>query len=230
MLGVADRRRGLFDAAWCCDLLAADSIYALLAEHGDRVVRDEDFAECYSERQGRPSIPPSLLAKVLLLAYREGLSDARAMEALRFDLRWKVALDLPIDQPGFHPTSLVRYRARLLLDGRERLIFERSLELAAGLGLIEGGAEQIVDSTPMLGAAAVRDTATLVRSGVRRLLDAVVASAGGGRRGPRLGASLRLLAPAREARRRLGGQGLARGAPRRGGKRRGARAGGGGGG
>jgi Transposase domain (DUF772)/Transposase DDE domain len=113
---------------------------------------------------------------VLLLAYREGLSDERAMEALRFDLRWKVALDLPVDHPGFHPTSLVRYRARLLLHGKERLVFERSLELAAELGLMEGEAEQIVDSTPMLGAAAVQDTATLVRSGVRKLLDAVQAS------------------------------------------------------
>jgi transposase len=176
MLGVADRQRGFFDAAWCSDLLPGDSIYSLLARHGDRVVRDEDFAGCYSERHGRPSIPPSLLAKVLLLAYRDGLSDERAMEALRFDLRWKVALDLPIDHPGFHPTSLVRFRARLLLHGMERLVFERSLELATELGLIEGEAEQIVDSTPMLGAAAVQDTATLVRAGVRRLLDAVEAA------------------------------------------------------
>jgi transposase len=178
MLAVADRQRGLFDAAWCSDLLPGDSIYSLLAEQGDRIVRDEDFAGCYSERRGRPSIPPSLLAKVLLLAYREGLSDERAMESVRFDLRWKVALDLPVDHPGFHPTSLVRFRARLLLHGMERLVFERSLELATELGLLEGEAEQIVDSTPMLGAAAVQDTATLVRSGVRRLLDAVEASDG----------------------------------------------------
>jgi Transposase domain (DUF772) len=115
---------------------------------------------------------------VLLLAYRDGLSGGRAMEAVRFDLRWKVALDLPLDHPGFHPTSLVRFRARLLLHGMERLVFERSLELATELGLIEGEAEQIVDSTPMLGAAAVQDTATLVRSGVRRLLDAVRAADG----------------------------------------------------
>jgi hypothetical protein len=123
---------------------------------------------------------------VLLLAYRDGLSDERAMEAVRFDLRWKVALDLPVDHPGFHPTSLVRFRARLLLHGMERLVFERSLALAAELGLIEGEAERIVDSTPMLGAAAVRDTATLVRSGVRRLLDAVeAADAGPPRSSPR---------------------------------------------
>jgi transposase len=176
VLSVADRQRGFFDAAWCSDLLPEDSIYSLLAQHGDRIVRDEDFADCYSGRRGRPSIPPSLLAKVLLLAYREGLFDERAMEAVRFDLRWKLALDLPVDHPGFHPTSLVRFRARLLLHGMERLVFERSLELASELGLIEGEAEQIVDSTPMLGAAAVQDTVTLVRSGVRRLLDAVQAS------------------------------------------------------
>ena len=170
--GACSTRRG---ARICCRRARS---MRLLAEHGDRIVRDEDFAECYSERQGRPSIPPSMLAKVLLLAYRDGLSDERAMEAVRFDLRWKVALDLPVDHPGFHPTSLVRFRARLLLHGKERLVFERSLELATELGLIEGAAEQIVDSTPMLGAAAVQDTATLVRSGVRKLLDAVEASDG----------------------------------------------------
>ena len=92
MLSVADRQQGFFDAAWCSALLPEDSIYALLAEHGDRIVRDEDFAECYSECQGRPSIPPSLLAKVLLLAYRDGLSDERAMEAgaVRFALEDRV--------------------------------------------------------------------------------------------------------------------------------------------
>ena len=176
MLSTADRQQGFFDAAWCSDLLPEGSFYSLLAEHGERIVRDEDFADCYSGSQGRPSIPPSLLAKVLLLAYREGLSDERAMDAVRFDLRWKVALDLPVDHPGFHATSLVRFRARLLLHGKERLVFERSLELAGELGLISGQAEQILDSTPMLGAAAVQDTATLVRSGVSKLIDSVNAA------------------------------------------------------
>jgi hypothetical protein len=97
------------------------------------------------------------------------------MEAVRFDLRWKVALGLPFDHEGFHPTSLVRFRARLLLHGKERVVFERSLALARELGLLEEAVEQVVDSTPMLGAAATQDTVTLVRSGVRKLLDAVAA-------------------------------------------------------
>src|SRR5712691_7805916 len=174
MLAIADSaQRGFFDAAWCGDVVPRDSFYGLLAEHGERIVRDEDFAACYSAGRGRPSIPPSTLARILLLQYRDDLSDERAMEAVRFDLRWKVALGLPIDHPGFHPTSLVRFRARLLLHGKERLVFERSLELAAELGLLSGRAEQILDSTPMLGAAAVQDTVTLVRCAVRKLLDAV---------------------------------------------------------
>jgi hypothetical protein len=95
------------------------------------------------------------------------------MEAVRFDLRWKVALGLPLDHAGFHPTTLVKFRARLLLHGKERVVFERSLALAHELGLLAESAEQVVDSTPMLGAAATQDTVTLVRSRVRKLIDAV---------------------------------------------------------
>ena len=176
MLSVADRaQQGLFDAHWCGQVVAADSFYGLLAEHGHRIVSDADFAACYSERRGRPSIPPSHLAKLLLLAYREGASDQQAMERLRYDLRWKVALGVPLDHPGYHPTSLVKFRARLLLHGLERLALVRSIALAAELGLMEGSAEQIVDSTPMLGAAATQDTVRLVRSGVAKLIGAVAA-------------------------------------------------------
>jgi hypothetical protein len=68
------------------------------------------------------------------------------------------------------------------MHGKERLALENTLTLAGELGLLDGPVEQIVDSTPMLGAAATQDTVRLVRGGVRRLLDAVAAvdaSAGG---------------------------------------------------
>jgi len=41
--------------------------------------------------------------------------------------------------------------------------------------MLNGPVEQIIDSTPMLGAAATQDTVRLVRHGVCKLLDAVVA-------------------------------------------------------
>jgi hypothetical protein len=164
---------GFFDAAELVRPLPVGSFFALLAEHGDRIVRDEDFADCYSSRMGRPSIPPSLLAMVLLLQHRTGLSDEQAMEAVRWDLRWKIALGLPVDHDGWHPTSLTYFRARLLLHGKDQLALENTLRLAEEVGLLEGAAEQIIDSTPMLGAAATQDTVRLVRHGVKKLLDAV---------------------------------------------------------
>jgi len=166
----------MFDAAVLSRPLPEGSFFALLAEHGDRIVRDEDFAECYSAGHGRPSIPPSLLARVLLLQHRTGASDEAAMEAVAWDLRWKVALDLPVDHGGWHPTSLTKFRARLLLHRQEALALEATLRVAEELGLLEGAAEQIIDSTPMLGAAATQDTVRLVRHGVRTLIDAVAAS------------------------------------------------------
>jgi len=175
MLATRSGQVGFFDAAELVRPLPEGSFFALLAAHGDRIVRDEDFAACYSERIGRPSIPPSRLAMVLLLQYRTGVSDEAAMECVAWDLRWKIALGLPVDHRGWHPTSLTKFRARLLLHELERVALERTLELAEELGMLEGPVEQIIDSTPMLGAAATQDTVRLVRHGVRKLLDVVAA-------------------------------------------------------
>jgi hypothetical protein len=176
MLKTRSAQVGLFDAAVVMGPLPEGSFFALLAEHGDRIVADGDFADCYSERMGRPSIPPSQLAKVMLLQHRTGVSDEQAMESVGWDLRWKVALGLPIDHKGWHPTSLTKFRARLLLHKKDGLALENTLRLARELGLLDGTVEQIVDSTPMLGAAATQDTVRLVRFGVRKLIDAVAAA------------------------------------------------------
>ena len=109
----------------------------------------------------------------MLLQHRTGVSDEQAMESVAWDLRWKIALGLPVDHQGWHPTSLTKFRARLLLHGKERVALERTLRWPRSSGCSRGTAEQIIDSTPMLGAAATQDTVRLVRHGVRKLLDAV---------------------------------------------------------
>ncbi|MGH2837589.1 MAG: transposase [Thermoleophilaceae bacterium] len=113
-------------------------------------MRDEDFVDCYSQGVGRPSIPPSRLAKVLLLQYRTGASDEQAMEAVAWDLRWKIALGLAVDERGWHPTTLTKFRARLLLHGKERLALENTLELAGELGMLDASAEHIVSLSDVL--------------------------------------------------------------------------------
>jgi transposase len=174
MLSATTGQVALFDGAELMGPAPEGSLFAWLAEQGERIVRDGDFADCYSADRGRPSTRPSQLAKVLLLQYRTGLSDEQAMEAVAWDLRWKIALGLPVDHRGWNPSTLTRYRARLLLHGKERLALENRVSLAEELGMLDAPAERMVDSTPMLGAAATQDTVRLVRSGVKRLIDAVV--------------------------------------------------------
>ncbi len=100
------------------------------------------------------------------------------MERLRYDLRWKVAVGVPLDHKGYHPTRLVRFPGAIAPARDGALALGGSTRLAVELVLMEGQVEQIVDSTPMLGAAATQDTARLVRSGVRKLIDAVGARDG----------------------------------------------------
>jgi hypothetical protein len=79
------------------------------------------------------------------------------MNTVAWDLRWNCARPL-VDHTGWSPSALTRYQARLLLHGKERLALEATLSLAQELELLNAPAEQIVDSTPKLGAAASQDT------------------------------------------------------------------------
>jgi transposase len=150
-----------------------DSIYGRMAAVREFLFRDDDLAEMYTLDNGRPSLPPSLLCGVLLLQYHDGVGDEEAVERLRFDLRWKVALGLPLDYKGFDPTSLVVFRKRLLKHGQERYAFERFLKVAREAGFLPEKLRELLDSTSMKGAGAVQDTYTLLRKGIRRLLKAM---------------------------------------------------------
>ena len=74
------------------DHVGRDSFYGFLASHRRELFHDEDFADLYCSDNGRPSVPPSLLATALLLQAYEGASDEEAKARADFDLRWKVAL------------------------------------------------------------------------------------------------------------------------------------------
>ena len=52
----------------------------------------------YTKERGRPSVPPSQLCVALLLQAREAVSDDEAIQRTAYDLRWKVALGLDVDE------------------------------------------------------------------------------------------------------------------------------------
>src|SRR5712692_5632110 len=78
-------------AAVCEGRVGDDSIWALLARVGDRLFPDELFADLYAERSGRPSVPPRIVATVMIVQKFWGMSDREAVDAFCFDARWKWA-------------------------------------------------------------------------------------------------------------------------------------------
>jgi hypothetical protein len=77
-------------------------MYAVLADHRLKLFPDELFADLFPSGRGRPSVPGDVMATALVLKELEGLSDRQAADALRCDIRWKVATGLALDHPGVH--------------------------------------------------------------------------------------------------------------------------------
>lgn len=171
MLGTVDPQTEILDADQLCGHLVADgSIHRKLAVLGDKLFTDEDFADLYDSARGRHSVPPSLVAKVMLLQSLEGTSDRETVDRVRCDLRWKVALGLALDDEGFHPTVLTYFRERLRKSERPRRIFDRFKEVATEAGLLNARGVRVLDSTPVLSAVQTQDTVSLIRGAIRRLL------------------------------------------------------------
>lgn len=173
MLGRRKVQSSIFEAEVWPHPVAKESIYGRMAAVRDQLFSDDDLAQMYCLDNGRPSLPPSLMSGVLLLQFHDGVSDEEAVERLRYDLRWKVALGLPLDYAGFHPTSLVVFRRQLLKHGQERYAFDRFLKVAREAGFLPEKIRQLQDTMAMKGAGAAQDTYTLLRKGIRRLLRAM---------------------------------------------------------
>ena len=147
-----------------------DSIWAVLHRECDALFPDELFADLFTST-GRRSVPPRIVAVVMVLQRLYGLSDREAVDAFTFDARWKYACGgLDFDYPGFVHTVLVDMRARLARSDRPKRIFEVTLDAARDAGLVS--ARRVLDSTPLYDAVATQDTVTMIRSAIRQLLAA----------------------------------------------------------
>src|SRR5215218_1149597 len=169
-LGLSPRQSDMFatTASFCEGRVAADSIYGLLHRECHRLFADEMFADLFCDGRGRRSVPPRIVAVVMVLQRIEGCSDREAVERFAYDVRWKYAAGgLEFDYPGFVHTVLVDMRARLAASERPDRIFEVVLETAERAGLV--GRRRVLDSTALYDAVATMDTVTLIRSAIRGL-------------------------------------------------------------
>jgi len=89
-----------------------DTFYGFLARHRPELFRDNDFVSLYTQRNGRMSGPPSILAKALLLQGHGDVSEEEAAGRARYVIVWGVALGIGIDEQPYARGMLQLFRAR----------------------------------------------------------------------------------------------------------------------
>jgi hypothetical protein len=158
-------------APFCEGKLSPTSIYGLLYRECHHMFPDDAFVDLFADI-GRCSVPPRIVAVVMVLQKLEGLSDREAVDRFTFDARWKYAAGgLDFEHDGFVHTVLVGMRARLRASEDPDRIFRIVLDVAREAGTV--GRRRVLDSTPLYDAVATQDTVTMIRSSIRGLLRVV---------------------------------------------------------
>lgn len=159
MLGTEDNQRKLADAeALCAHLVKEGTVYAFLAEHRLELFSDEKFLHLYPSKEGRPSIPASRIASIMVLQSLEGLSDREALEQVRLNIAWKIALGLPLDDEGFSPNVLTYWRNKIAQSDQPQLIFDLIRDVVQGTGILTNKKKRALDSTVLSDAVSTQDT------------------------------------------------------------------------
>jgi hypothetical protein len=171
MMGERSAQEKLFAADHMyLDYVGRDTLYGYLAQHRGQLFRDEDFGVLYCRNNGRPSVPPSLAVSVLFLRAYDGVSFVEAIERTKYDLRWKVALGLELEEVPIQKSTLAEFQARLVLHEQGEALLKKSIDEARRAGYLESRKIRIaLDTTPTLGKGAVKDTYNLLADGIERL-------------------------------------------------------------
>jgi len=178
MQGKSRLDRELLDAGEMAGhLVPPGSVFAFLAEHRRELFPDSFTADLFSSRTGRPSLPADLVGSVLVLKELYDLSDPQTADALKFDIRWKVACGRSLTQVSFDPSTLVYWRRRIAASDRPDRVFDAVAELIAATGILRGRRRRCVDSTVFDDAVATQDTVTQLVAAVRKVARVVPGAA-----------------------------------------------------
>ncbi len=170
MQGKSRMDRELLDAGeMAAHLVPPGSVFAFLAGHRRELFPDGFTADLFRSRTGRPSLPADLVGSVLVLKELFDLSDPQTADALRYDIRWKVACGRSLDQMSFDPSTLVYWRRRIAASDRPDRVFDAVAEVIAQTGILRGRRRRCVDSTVFDDAVATQDTVTQLVAAMRKV-------------------------------------------------------------
>ncbi len=170
MQGRSRQDRELLDAGELAGHLVPEgSVFAFLAEHRRELFPDSFTADLFRSGTGRPSLPADLVGGVLVLQALYDLSDGQAADAVKFDIRWKVACGRSLTQMSFDPSTLVYWRKRIAKSPRPGRVFDAVAQVISQAGVLAGKRRRVIDSTVLDDAVATQDTVTQLTAAVRKV-------------------------------------------------------------
>ena len=123
-------------------------------------------------RGGRRCRRIHLVGSVLVFKERHNLSDAQTAEAVKFDIRWKVACGLSLTQMSLGPSTLVYWRWIARSTHPDR-VFDAVAEVITETEILRGRRRRCVDSTVFDDAMATPDTVTQLVTAIRKVAQVV---------------------------------------------------------
>jgi transposase len=162
--------------AVCLAAFPKGHLYITMRNTFEAFASDQDLAHLFPKR-GQPTFSPWRLVMTTILQYAEGLSDQQAAHAVRSRIDWKYVLSLELTHPGFDPSVLCEFRARLVQGNAEHALFLAMLERFKQHDLLKAHGKQRTDSTHVLAAVRATNRTETVGEAMRHTLDALAVAA-----------------------------------------------------
>lgn len=128
--------QGDLGQAWLSPKLGRNARLDRIAQAFDWVAVERLVSEVYAARTGRPSWPPLMLVKALLLQQWYGLSDPGLEEALGDRLSFRRFVGLGLDEGSPDHSTLSRFRKALRGRGLDRRLFDEIERQLGAKGLL----------------------------------------------------------------------------------------------
>ncbi len=152
MLGETGNQSTIFQMVTMEDLVPEDYFYRKVNRIIDFKFIREMVAPKYCENNGRPSVDPELIMRMLLIGYLENLSDLRSREIqMHAGYRWFCKLDFNVQPPD--RTTLIKVRQRWGIEIFDQ-IFRHIVAQCISCGLVKGNLVAI-DGTQVQARAAI---------------------------------------------------------------------------
>ena len=155
-------------------------LFGFLCDYRHELFDDEFQAQLEAmyrdDGSGKEAVPPALLAMAVLLQGYSKASDSEAVELAACDSRWQLVLAcVGQDDAPFSQGTLFNFRERLISHDMDRVLLERTRELARRSGAFDfkklpKKLDVAVDSSPLTGAGRVEDSFNLLAHAARKVV------------------------------------------------------------